>query len=129
MSTRSRIGYTLPDGSIKSIYCHWDGYLAHSGRILSEHYNTLDKVKSLVELGNLSSLGENLGYEHSFGLENANYVGCIAYGRDRNQANTKPIIHDSLEAFLRYREAFNYLFDRDTWRVFDGLGDEISFKV
>lgn len=25
MSTRSRIGIEMPDGKIKSIYCHWDG--------------------------------------------------------------------------------------------------------
>lgn len=27
MATRSRIGMKMPDGKIKSIYCHLDGYI------------------------------------------------------------------------------------------------------
>ena len=26
MATRSRIAKQNPDGTIKSVYCHWDGY-------------------------------------------------------------------------------------------------------
>ena len=26
MATRSRIAIELSDGTVKSVYCHWDGY-------------------------------------------------------------------------------------------------------
>jgi len=34
MSTRSNIGIVNGDGSVKAIYCHFDGYPAYVGRIL-----------------------------------------------------------------------------------------------
>ena len=47
MSTRSRIGIKLEDGSILSAYHHWDGYPEWLGRILKQHYNTNEKVAEL----------------------------------------------------------------------------------
>lgn len=57
MSTRSRIGLQLPNGKIKSIYCHWDGYPEGVGEILRKHYNTREKIEALLELGDISVLG------------------------------------------------------------------------
>ena len=31
MSTRSRIGLQLANGSVLSVYCHWDGYPEFNG--------------------------------------------------------------------------------------------------
>ena len=56
MGTRSAIGYQLPSGRIKAVYCHWDGYPKHHLPILIEHYNTLEKVKALIKPGSMSSL-------------------------------------------------------------------------
>ena len=47
MSTRSSIAVKTADG-IKSIYCHWDGYVDHNGRILKEFYSTDEKVNQLM---------------------------------------------------------------------------------
>jgi hypothetical protein len=49
----------------KSVYCHWDGYLAHNGAILQEHYDSA-KANHLVALGNLSTLGKEIGEKHVF---------------------------------------------------------------
>lgn len=57
MSTRGRIGMKLPDGKIKSIYVHFDSYPEGVGKILTNHYNDPEKVKALVELGDISVLG------------------------------------------------------------------------
>ena len=46
MGTRSRIGVMHGD-KLKSVYCHWDGYLEHNGRILQEHYDSA-KANQLV---------------------------------------------------------------------------------
>ena len=56
MGTRSAIGYRLPDGSIRAVYCHWDGNPTHQMPILNEHYRTLSKVKALMKPGSMSSL-------------------------------------------------------------------------
>jgi hypothetical protein len=39
MGTRSRIGVMHGD-NVKSVYCHWDGYLEHNGEILLKHYDS-----------------------------------------------------------------------------------------
>ena len=57
MSTRCRIGLRNEDGSITSIYCHHDGYPDYVGRVLVENYKTEDKIKKLLELGDISRLG------------------------------------------------------------------------
>jgi len=60
MATRSRIGIVNSDGSVSHIYCHWDGYLEHNGKILYEHYQDEEKVKELIKLGKLSALGKTI---------------------------------------------------------------------
>ena len=56
MGTRSRIGYELVDHTVVSVYCHWDGYPEHNGRILVEHYQDRDDVMELIDGGSMSSL-------------------------------------------------------------------------
>jgi len=60
MSTRSRIGVEQKDGSIVSVYCHFDGYPSGVGSTLLQCYNTYDKANEVVALGDLSSLNVNL---------------------------------------------------------------------
>jgi len=64
MGTRSRIGVMHGD-KCKSIYCHWDGYLAHNGAILQEHYDSA-RANNLVALGDMSSLDKLIGEAHPF---------------------------------------------------------------
>ena len=51
MGTRSNIIYEEPTGEVLSMYCHYDGYPSHNGRILFDQYNSAEKVKALVEVG------------------------------------------------------------------------------
>lgn len=60
MSTNAMIYGRQADNTVKGIYLHSDGYLAHAGNILFHHYNTTEKVNQLLNLGDLSSLGENI---------------------------------------------------------------------
>jgi hypothetical protein len=46
MSTRSFIALEEGD-KYKAIYCHWDGYPEHNGKILVANYNTQEKIKKL----------------------------------------------------------------------------------
>jgi hypothetical protein len=64
MGTRSRIGLELSDGSILSIYSHWDGYPEFNGVKLVEHFNTKEKVQELIDLGDISCLWTNAGWNN-----------------------------------------------------------------
>ena len=54
MGTRSRIGKQLADGSILSVYCHYDGYPEFNGRVLRDYFSTNDKVSDLIDGGDMS---------------------------------------------------------------------------
>ena len=71
MATRSRIAIENQDGTVTSIYCHFDGYLAGVGKKLFNHYDR-EKTEKLMELGDISVLGEST-------------LNTIAYHRDRNE--------------------------------------------
>lgn len=55
MATRSNIGIVNNDGSIETIYCHWDGYPEHVGVVLAKWYREAE-VRTLLGLGDRSSL-------------------------------------------------------------------------
>ena len=100
MGTRSRIAVMHGD-NCKSVYCHWDGYLDHNGRILLEHYDS-SKANHLVALGDLSSLKPEVfipeGVEHSFEKPAENIT--TFYGRDRGETHTEWKTDTTFEAFL-----------------------------
>lgn len=110
MGTQSDIIVELGDGSFHRIYCHWDGYISHNGKILLDNYTTQRKVERLVALGDLSSLGPNTGRKHPFDRPSmmddngkaydafiAKYGNmCTAYGRDRGESDVAGTIGNSL---------------------------------
>lgn len=119
MSTRSLIGMVVPKG-IKSIYCHYDGYLEGVGRKLVLHYSNQQKIEALMALGDLSSLREHVappqGVSHSYG-DPAKGV-CVAYGRDRLEHDTEARNCKNLSQFLsldRWQE-YAYLWTGSEWR-------------
>ena len=100
MSTRSFIIVANPKGDFTGIYCHWDGYPSHNGRLLLEHYSTKGKVRDLIRLGSLSSLAERINplnpETHSYDFREKGTT--VAYHRDRGEPwrNTKPTKGDTL---------------------------------
>ena len=107
MSTRSRIGMQLPDGRIESIYCHFDGYPSGVGTTLNKFYTDPEKVEDLINLGDISQLGEDID-------------STVAYHRDRNEPYAKPRYDATLGVFKRRGwEEFGYVFTRDgEWVMF-----------
>ena len=55
MATRARIGIELKNGSVLSVYHHWDGYPEWLGRILTTHYNARSLAAELIDGGDMSS--------------------------------------------------------------------------
>ena len=58
MSTRSRVAVMHGD-VCKSVYCHYDGYLDYTGRILLAHYNST-AANLLIARGDNSGVKETL---------------------------------------------------------------------
>ena len=54
MGTRARIGIEHQDGSITSVYHHWDGYESWLGVKLNELYNSRQKAIELIRGGDMS---------------------------------------------------------------------------
>jgi hypothetical protein len=120
MATRSTIAVQHADGTISQIYCHWDGYLSHNGRLLVEHYPTLERVEQLVSHGDISSLAENIDPldgqpDHTF--DNRQKDVTIFYGRDRGEENCEPVLFDDYSSFIdnRNRESYDYYFTDGKW--------------
>lgn len=114
MSTRSRIGVMHGD-KLKSVYCHWDGYLSYNGRILQEHYDSA-KANHLISLGYISSLKEEIGEKHEF---DAITDSCTFFGRDRGESDVDFDVDQSYAEFLRqdYDCEFYYIMRDGVWYV------------
>jgi hypothetical protein len=123
MATRSRIGIKNQDGTITSVYCHWDGYLEHNGKILFETYNTEEKIRELLSYGSISSLTDNIGVQHPFDnphpFRSPEYNEFMKmttfYGRDRGEEDTEALVHPTVSDFLSYSEEYTYLFKDGKW--------------
>jgi len=63
MSTKACIGLLL-DRYVRWIYLHWDGDLCWAGMMLLEHYNSFDKAKELVMLGDLEAIYPRIEPRH-----------------------------------------------------------------
>ena len=117
MSTRSHIGVRNLDGTVDYIYCHWDGYPENNGKILTENYADMDKVNGLMKLGDLSSLGEEIGEKHDF---NNRIEGmCHAYGRDRGETRVGVTTTSFNKLIKDDNVDYVYVFDGDYWECFD----------
>lgn len=117
MSTHSTIAVQLKDGSIKQVYCHWDGYIEHNGKLLVNHYNTQELAEELVSFGDISSLDERIVPVSSLHSVSNPERGVTAfYGRDRSEDDTAPSIHKDYLSYVRgRREEYNYLFRDGRW--------------
>lgn len=118
MSTRSTIGVLdLEQGTVRSIYCHFDGYPEWVGTILDQSYTSPEKINALIELGDLSSLGHEIGEKHDFETHIEGI--CRAYGRDRGEVDVGAQDHPSIYDWIRNREGagceFGYLWVGTTW--------------
>ena len=59
MATRSTIAMSVAEG-IRAVYCHWDGYEEGVGATLKSHWSTPEALITLLDNGDLSSLGASL---------------------------------------------------------------------
>jgi hypothetical protein len=108
MSTRSRIAIENQDGTVDSIYCHFDGYLEGVGKTLFNHYDQ-EKLEKLLELGDISSLGTST-------------TDTVAYCRDRGEDlhfKTFKDVEDLFENGFNSLEEYVYYLTKDgVWLMY-----------
>jgi hypothetical protein len=130
MATRSNIAYKTPEGKIRSVYCHWDGYPAHNGEMLTRFYDSFDRVVALTDLGSISALRPNLNAQtagHSFDTP-ADEV-TIAYARDRGETLSIQE-YDDIPSWIEDMEEYAYLWTDNGWLVNDhGAKDANGFPI
>jgi hypothetical protein len=59
MSTRATIACKQEDSRYAAIYLHFDGYQDHAGRVLKEHYTSIESARTLVAGGDIRSLAND----------------------------------------------------------------------
>ena len=113
MSTRSRIGLELSDGSVISSYCHWDGYPEFNGVKLVEHFNSYEKASELIDGGDISALWTNAGWQN----ETLPTTGPL-YKSSRGE-DCPPRLDKDLNEYLSNGEEYAYLFANGEWVCYD----------
>jgi hypothetical protein len=116
MGTRSRIGIELADGSILSVYSHYDGYPSFNGRVLREFYNTKEKVRKLIDGGDMSCTWTNVGWNN----ETLPEMGPLHYTmRGESIENNAPELSKDHGEYLKMSanadEEYSYLFADGEW--------------
>jgi len=117
MSTRSRIGLELKDGSILSVYHHWDGYPEWLGRILKTHYNSRSLVEELIDGGDMSSCWTDSRWDDS-GVKG---VYGPEYYSQRGE-DCPPRLDSDLCEYLKKNnsdEEYAYVFRNGEWICYD----------
>ena len=126
MSTRSRIGLELSDGSILSAYHHWDGYESWLGRILKTHYNSKELAAELIDGGDMSSCWTNERWNkdlNEFGGATINNEGTEygpQYYSQRGEDCPPRLDADLCEYLLPDNsEEYAYVFRNGEWVCYD----------
>lgn len=109
MATRSTIALEYPNGLVKVIYCHWDGYLTGVGKTLVEHYADFDTADQLIQLGDLSSLASTLTHSEFYARDHGEeLIPAARYGSVNDYSSQVRL------------EEYNYLrlYSTGEWQVY-----------
>lgn len=116
----------------RSIYCHLDGYPEEVGKLLVKYYDTTEKLRELLALGDVYCLQKKLNPDpsalHCFG--NYQKDVTVAFGRDREE-NGFEAKDRTLDEMLDSSEdpEFVYIFTAEQEWEFCHLYDyDVSFR-
>lgn len=122
MSTRSFIGMQYENGTIRAIYCHYDGYINGGvGETLFWHFQDADKINKLLEGSDISSLGSRIDASEGHSFDNRQEGCTVFYARDRGEVRRDPSEYFTSPTFLRGAKnvgaIYAYLFADGEWFV------------
>lgn len=122
MATRSRIGVQLKNGSVLSVYCHWDGYPEWNGKKLKEHFNTRQKAAELIDGGDISALWTDKDWDGNEQEWNTLYYS------GRGEQDCEPKLSDSFQDFIKFVNDswgdYAYLFANGEWKCYTPKGNK-----
>ena len=119
MATRSTIAIENLDGTVRQVYCHYDGYIDHNGVILQTKYNDRELVENLIKGGDISVLGSSVSLVPLSFDEPTAYTKYYSYRGEDCPARVYGSF-DDYEMNHQYEE-YEYLFTKDNvWSVFNG---------
>jgi hypothetical protein len=125
MATRSRIGVQLKDGSVLSVYCHWDGYPEFNGKKLKEHFNSYEKAAELIDGGDISSLWTDTDWNH---MKMEEHRTLYYVERGQEDQDVEPNLHNSFQSFISSVNDswsdYAYLFADGEWKCYTRKGNE-----
>lgn len=115
MATRARIGLELKDGSVLSVYHHWDGYPEWLGRMLKTHYNTKSLAEELIDGGDMSCCWTDDRFD---GSKVSGVYGPQYYSQ---RGEDCPPRHDKdMAEYLQNGEEFAYVYTQsEGWLCYD----------
>lgn len=114
MATRSNIAIENQDGTVSSIYCHFDGYVEGVGDTLFEYYQSKEKLQELINLGDISSLGETI-------------EETVAYHRDGGEDYNEPSKYKDVEEFFEsFEQQYAYCLTKEGIHL---VGKESSNQI
>lgn len=130
MSTRCYVVKKLKDGNYKGIYIHHDGYVNGGvGETLYNYYNNEEVLDKLLDLGDLSYLGET-------SEDNTDYWDLSKFPSNLNPSKSGSYasrgedcparISDNLNDFNT--EDYCYLYDNGEWYVYNWGEDKELLK-
>jgi len=132
MATNSYIGKEY-GGIIKAVYCHYDGDVAGVGEALKQYYTHDDVIDKLINLGDLSYLGQYVGPKegqpHDFNHPAEGVT--VAYHRDRGESllikqfgDETEYSEDAKNNYIKYV----YLWKNGTWLLSKPQDEGAQFK-
>lgn len=125
MGTHAFIGKKLPDGKVKYIEVHYDGYFSWTGRILRTFYRTEKRVDALIELGSLSSLGGTPYGKNLMPPNGLDHVHCRAHIRDFGWKDEESLPQTALNKEQFFEDAsIAYLYENGRW--YQSCGEHIQ---
>ena len=124
MSTRSSISVEISEGQSLCVYCHWDGYPSHNGRILLNHYNTQELAEALVRIGDISVLDASIEKPEGHTFDNRVKGYTTFYGRDRGEIDCVCKGQPTFERHNEMWQEWNYQFKDGKWYANPSNDDE-----
>lgn len=125
MGTNSYIFYEESPSNLQGIYCNFDGNLNGVGITLYRHYQNIEKIKQLINLGSISSLDKecdrNPQYQimSSYNTEQRHNGYTFAYHRDRKDPidENQSILKNNMNELENYLHV--YLWRNNEWLTFN----------
>jgi len=122
MATRSTIAVQHENGTVSSVYCHWDGHLENNGKLLVEHYNSQELAEALVKGGAISSLEKRIAPTsagHNF--DNPEKGVTVFYARDRDEKlRVNKFLNIEMYRLDNDWQEYDYIFREGEWQLWRG---------